>query len=63
MHILTFKHFVQILLVGKDIIVKVKIVITVQSCLSRGQVWVDLLLTCVLHVHVLVNNPMLEIVN
>ena len=41
--------------------------ITVQSHLSRGYVWVDLLLTCVLHVHVLenvlVNNPTLEIVN
>ena len=41
--------------------------ITVQSRLSRGWVRVDLLLTCVLHVHVvgnviLVNNPMLEIV-
>ena len=50
-----------------EISLNMRFAITVQSCLSRGRVRVDLFLTCVLHVHVLenvlVDNPTSKIVN
>ena len=67
MHILTFKHFVRILLVGRDTIVQsgniAKYVLRHYCSVTpiRGPGTGRLLLTCVLHVHVLenvlVNNP------